>query len=111
MPDFIARQTLDNLESLVRDLHGATVGLQESLQGLRDEEGSAAGNPETFVKRVLELDEQISRIRLLLPLCTNDIGVSENGRTLPLSDVLVELRSEFDSLARAQLEVLLDDAE
>ena len=58
---------------------------------------------------MLALDEQISRTHLLLPLCTTGVGVSDGGRLLSLSDLIAEMRSEFDTLARPQLEALIDD--
>lgn len=112
MPDFIAQDTLETIASLVRDLDLATTELQTSLnllQGSPDQD-QAATTPQNFVEQVLALDEQISRTRLLLPLCTTNILVNESGRTISLSDLITETRSEFDSLARAQLEMLIDDA-
>lgn len=111
MPDFIADDTLETIASFVRGLEQATTGLAKALNAL----GSPAQEPATvtpqdFVERVLTLDEQISRTRLLLPLCTTNVLVNESGRTLSLSDLLTETRSEFDSLARAQLEALINDA-
>jgi hypothetical protein len=112
MPDFIASDTLETIAALARDLNIATTELLDSLNALQGASGSNqdAVTPKAFVEQVLALDEQISRTRLLLPLCTTDVGVNDGGRLLSLSDLITETRSEFDSLARAQLEVLIEDA-
>ena len=112
MPDFIAKDTLETIASLVRDLNLATAELQSALnvlQGAHDQ-ALATVTPQALVERVLALDEQLSRTRLLLPLCTTGVRVNDGGRVLSLSDLIEEVRSEFDALARAQLELLIDDA-
>jgi hypothetical protein len=101
MPDFIATDTLSTIRALVQELESTTTALNAGFDAL---------NPETFVENLLALDEQVSRFRLLLPLCTASIQVNENGRPLSLSDLIVETRSEFDALARAQLELLIEDS-
>ena len=105
MPDFIAPNTLETLTAFTRDLEQATTRLTEALTAMHNSSAQAAFTitPQGFVERVLALDEQISRTRLLLPLSTTDVLVNESGRTLSLSDLLAETRSEFDTLARAQL--------
>ena len=112
MPDFIAQDTLETLASLVRDLDRATTELASALSVLQSPSGqvSVGVTPQNFVERVLALDEQISRTRLLLPLCISGVLVNENGRALSLADLITEARSEFDSLARAQIEALIEDA-
>jgi hypothetical protein len=81
------------------------------LQHASAETGAQATvTPQAFVEQVLALDEQLSRTRLLLPLCTTGVGINEGGRSLSLSDLLMESRHEFDSLARAQIEVLIEGA-
>ena len=112
MPDFIANDTLETIAALTRDLNSATTELLQALAVLQNAsvQGFAKVTPQAFVERVLALDEQISRTRLLLPLCTTGVEVSDGGRLLSLSDLIAETRSEFDSLARAQLEALIDDA-
>lgn len=109
MPDFIAQDTLETIASLVRDLDQATIELQTALHVLQGTSTEATAAPQEFVERVLALDEQISRTRLLLPLCTTAVQINEAGRALSLSDLIAETRSEFDALARAQLEALIDD--
>lgn len=109
MPDAIAPNTLATIESLVRDLHASVAGLADALAQLR-QGAPDAPTPQAVVEGILAMDEQISRSRLLLPLCTTNITVNDGGRSLALSDLIVEIRSEFDALARAQLEVLIEDA-
>lgn len=114
MPEFIAPDTLETLASLVRDLSQATSELGSALHALEASPAQSSAlipiSPQDFVARVLLLDEQISRVRLLLPLCTTGIQINEGGRALSLSELVVETRSEFDSLARAQLEALIENA-
>ena len=114
MSDFIAPSTLSTIAGLVRDLNLATAALTGSLNELQrastKTDAQATTTPQAFVEQVLALDEQLSRTRLLLPLCTTGVGVNDQGRSLSLSDLLMESRSEFDSLARAQLEVLIESA-
>ena len=114
MPDFIAPNTLSTIAALVRDLNIATAALTGSLNELQHPSTIASAQatvtPQAFVEQVLALDEQLSRTRLLLPLCTTGIGINDQGRSLSLSDLLMESRNEFDSLARAQLEVLIEGA-
>ncbi len=112
MPDFIAQDTLETFASLAHDLHLATTELQSALNVLQGspDQNLATVTPQALVERVLALDEQLSRTRLLLPLCTTGVQVNDGGRVLSLSDPIVENRSEFDALARAQLELLIDDA-
>jgi hypothetical protein len=100
MPDFIATETLATIRALIQDLEIAITPLNIDSDLLK---------AETFVENLLALDEQVSRFRLLLPLCTATIQIQENGRPLSLSDLIVETRSEFDALARAQLELLIQD--
>lgn len=108
MPDAIAPSTLATIDALVRDLAQATTSLKSVLEALQPD-SSASTTPQAFVEGVLALDEQISRTRLLLPLCTTAVLVNEDGRTGSLSDLILEIRSEFDALARAQLEMLIED--
>jgi hypothetical protein len=110
MPDFIANDTLETITALTRDLDLATTELIQALKVLQSSSAgeSTAVTPQYFVERVVAPDEQISRTRLLLPLCRTGVGVSDGGRLLSLSDLITETRSEFDTLARAQLEALID---
>jgi hypothetical protein len=109
MSDAIAANTLDTIRSLVSELSTATADLNRTIDAMAGSSGEGV-SPQTFVEELLVLDEQVSRFRLLLPLCTSGVQVNENGRMLSLSDLIVETRSEFDALARAQLEVLIEDA-
>lgn len=106
MTDFIASQTRETLLALVQDLGAATAELQRILR-----ETGEGDNPATFVEAVLALDEQLSRTRLLMPLGTVGVAVREDGRVLSLCDLILEVREEFDALARAQIEVLAPDAD
>ena len=112
MPDFIAQSTLETIASLADDLDRTTTKLVEALNLLQEPTTQTQDTvtPQAFVERVLAWDEQLSRTRLLLPLCTSEVQVNENGRLLSLSELIVEMRSEFDSLARAQLEALIEGA-
>ncbi len=103
---------LETIASLARDLNKATTDMQTVLNVLQGspDQALATVTPQALVERVLALDEHLSRTRLLLPLCTMGVGVNDGGRVLSLSDLIVENRSEFDTLARAQLELLIDDA-
>jgi hypothetical protein len=109
MPDAIAANTLDTIRSLVNELSTATADLGRTIEAMSVSSDDTV-SPQAFVEELLVLDEQVSRFRLLLPLCTAGVQVNENGRLLSLSDLIVETRSEFDALARAQLEVLIEDA-
>ncbi|RYG72439.1 hypothetical protein EON80_04125 [bacterium] len=100
MNDFIAPNTREGLKAIAADLAEASAKLTQALAG---------EDPAAFVTATLDLDEQISRARLLVPLCTFEVTVHENGRMLSLSDLIMETREEFDSLARAQIEVLAEE--